>query len=108
MTFESCLDVSCSVIKRDPTVRVALRYPLVKQLRDPQQLLLARFPHAYHYCTWSNAGRIRCRALLRGLGEMLLDTLEQCIDMLPYVLRVILFDDFLQCRSVVAAVTLDL
>ena len=104
---ECSLDVRRRVLERDPGLLVALRDPLVEQLCDPQELLFAGSPNANHDGARGDACTGTCvlrRSLFRGFVEMLLDTLEQRIDVLPDVLCIVLLDHLLECRLGVTAV----
>ena len=107
MSLECSLHICCSVFKHDASVLVALSDPLVEQVRDTQELLLTRPPHTYHDRSWCDAGArtgILRRRLLRGLVEVLLDTLEESINVFPDIFGGEFFDDFLESGFIVGAV----
>lgn len=55
MSLESGLNIAYTILQADAHVLVALVNPLHEQIRDPKQLVLARFPHADHNSPRGNA-----------------------------------------------------
>jgi hypothetical protein len=102
--LERSLDIRSRKLERNIGVRVTLRNPLVENVRDAEKLILACFPHANEYRTWDDTTTFARRSFLRGLCEVLLNSLKQRIDMLPYIFGIVLFHDLLQRGPVVAAI----
>jgi hypothetical protein len=100
---ECCLHVRNGILERNASVGVTLRDALSKNLRDPQQLLLTRFPHAYQHRAGGDPTTFP-GSDLGSLCEVLFNPLEQNIHVLPNIFRIILLDDLLQSRPVVTTV----
>ena len=102
MTFERGLYVRSRVFKGHAAVGVALRYALGKDVRDSQQLFLARFPHANHHGSRSDPTAFS-GSDFGSLCKVLFDPLEQGVHVLPHVFGIVLLDDLLQGRPAVTA-----
>jgi hypothetical protein len=104
---ECCLQVRIGILERNTSVGVTLRYALGKNLRDSQQLLLAHLPHAYQHRAWGDSTTFPCSDL-GSLSEVFFNSLEQRVYVFPDIFGIILLDDLLQRRSVVATVARNL
>ncbi len=92
---ERSLDVRSGILERNASVGITLRYALGKNLRDTQQLLLTRLPHAYQH----RAGRDSTTFPSSDFGslcEVFFNSLEQHIYVFPNVFGIVLLDDLLQ------------
>ena len=107
VTLERGLYVRGRVFQGHAAAGVALRYALGEDVRDSQQLFLARFPHANHHGSRSDPTAFSGSDFGR-LCKVLLDPLEQRVHVLPDVFGVELFDDLLQGRPAVSATAGDL
>ena len=107
VALECYLDIPNGILQRDAGVGITLRYALGKNLRDPQQLLLARLPHAYQHCARGDSTTFSCSDL-RSLSEVFFNSLEQRVHVFPDIFGIILLDNLLQSRSTVATVARNL
>lgn len=107
MPLERRFHIGRSILQSNARIRITLRNPLIKHLRDPQQLLLARLPNTDHDRPGHDPAALLRRRLLLRLVEMLLDTLEERVDLFADVFRVVFFDDLFERGTVVAAVAGD-
>lgn len=96
MPLERRFDIGRSILQRNTRIRITLRNPFIKHLRDPQQLLLARLPNPDHDRAGHDPAALLRRRLLLRLVEVLLDSLEERVDVLPDVFGVVFFDDLFQ------------
>lgn len=103
VALECCLHVPNGIFERNASVGVTLHYALGKNLRDPQQLLLTRLPHAHQHRAGRNPTTFPRRDLGR-LGEVFFNSLEQRVHVLPNILGVVLLDDLLQSGPAVTTV----
>lgn len=100
---ECCFYVRNGIFERNVSVSVTLRYALGENLRDSQQLLLARLPHAYQHRAGGDPTTFP-RSDLGSLSEVFFNPLEQCVYVFPDIFGIVLLDDLLQSRSAVATV----
>lgn len=107
VAFECHLHVRSGILERNAGVGVTLRYALGENLRDSQQLLLARLPHAYQHRAGGDSTSFPCSDI-GSLGEVFFNSLEQRVYVFPDIFSIILLDDLLQSRSVVATVARNL
>jgi hypothetical protein len=103
VALECCLYVRNGILERNASVGITLRYALGKNLCDPQQLLLARLPHAYQHCAGGDSATFP-GSDLGSLSEVFFDSLEQRVHVFPDIFGIIFLDDLLQSRSAVATV----
>ena len=104
MPLERSLDIRSRKLERNVGVCVTLRNPLIENVRDAEKLILACFPHTNKYRTRNDTTTFTCRSFLRGFCEVLLDSLEERINVLPYIFGIVLFHYLLQRRPVVTAI----
>lgn len=105
MTSESCFYVCGIIIQRDAAVHVTLYYPPSKTFGISQELLFTRFPNTNHNSPRGDASSLLSSGFLGCLGEMLLDSFEQSIDMFAHVLCVEFSNNLFERGFVVAAIT---
>ena len=107
IALECCFQICNGILERNASVGVTLRYTLGKNLRDSQQLLLARLPHAYQHRAGGDSTTFPCSDL-GSLSEVFFNSFEQRVHVFPDIFGIILLDDLLQSRSAVATVTRNL
>lgn len=101
MPLECCFNIRPRIFQRHSSVRVTFADPLGKQICNSQNLLLTGFP----YTSQCDSG-FYCTVVFGSVlfSEVLLHTLEECIDVLLDIFGIILFDDPLQRRTAVSSV----